>query len=94
MSWRTEFSDYPPADMPAVPASWVDVSWRNDSCPSFSHPASYALFVDYADRGSREFPEAARFCLYPADDRSDAPSVETESWDEMLAALAERGLNY
>ena len=42
--WRAEFPDYPVDDMPdPLPAGFVDHSWHNDDCPSFSHEATRTL---------------------------------------------------
>ena len=87
MTYRTEFPDFPEADMPAMPEGFVDASWKNDSCPCFvSEAAGLTLFVDYADASSREFPETTRFSLVRQ--ATDERLVDTDDWNAVLAAIA------
>ena len=68
-TWKECFPDYPAADMPPLPKCWVDVSWPNDSCPSFESESLHAvLYVDYVDTAKREFPEMPRFSVCALDD--------------------------
>lgn len=64
MTYRTEFPDFDPATMPAIPAGFRDTSWRQEQCPTFTAPL-LGLFVwtDYAAPAEREFPESPRFGL-------------------------------
>lgn len=64
MSYRTEFPDFDPSTMPAIPAGFVDTSWRQDMSPRFTCPLlGLAVWTDYADPEEREFPGSARFGL-------------------------------
>lgn len=84
-----EFPDFPAADMPAIPEGFVDVSWKNDSCPSFLNvDAGLVLFVDYLDPELREEPTCPRFSLGVWDDGSTGWTLAaTDDWAEILAAL-------
>lgn len=96
MTYRTEFPDFDPATMPTIPAAFVDVSWRQDTCPHFIDPwRSLSLFIDYADADRREFPETPRFGLYsqPLNECGGATDVGlqvelvlTDDWAEIMAA--------
>lgn len=96
MTFKTEFPDFDPATMPAIPVGFDDVSWANDVCPSFFAPADdLTLWIDYADPKRREFESAARFGLYhqrhddgaihPSADRLDL--YEGDNWADLLSAL-------
>jgi hypothetical protein len=92
--WKEEFPDFPDADMPPLVEGLEDISWHNDVCPSFSSEAlGVYLFVDYANAARREFPEGPRFRLSEYVGEGEGPGneiVETDDWDEVLAAIAGR----
>jgi hypothetical protein len=47
-----------------LPEGFRDVSFANDTCPSFQHDElDLLLFIDYADPSDREHPETERFSL-------------------------------
>jgi hypothetical protein len=66
MTFRTEFPDFDPTTMPAIPADWEDISWHNDACPSFKTPNGYTVWIDYADETQREFNAGERFGILDA----------------------------
>lgn len=70
MTYQSEFPDFDPATMPAIPAGFEDESWHNDVCPNF-HAAAEGLtvWIDYADPALSEFGEdgGARFNLVYGD---------------------------
>ena len=79
--WRYEFPDYPIADMPDVPGTWKDVSWHNDTCPSFETPSGNTVYIDRAIDADREMPGAERFHIMSAD------GVLVTSTDDWIVAL-------
>lgn len=84
-----EFPDYDPADLPAIPADWLDISWHNDACPSWQiDSATLPLFVyvDYADATRREFPEISRFSVHWEGDCL----FESDDWNAILVFVAAR----
>jgi len=85
--FRTEFPDYDPASMPAIPATWTDVSWHNDSCPSFDTGTGLMVYVDYADPEQREF-DSPRFSVIRDRETNDGCEVvlATDDWQAVLAA--------
>ena len=66
MSYRTEFPDYLPSDIPNVFLSgeWTDESWHNNSCPSFAN-GRCEVFVEPLNPSDRDIPECPRFSVYP-----------------------------
>jgi len=91
MPYRAEFPDFDPATMPAIPAGFDDVSWCNDSCPSFvDEGAGMILFIDFADPADREVPERPRFSVGEWD--GGATGVElfcSDEWPEVESFLAD-----
>ncbi|TYL70957.1 hypothetical protein [Bradyrhizobium cytisi] len=66
--YRTEFPDFPAADMPTMPRGFEDSSWHNDSCPSFtSEELGLRIWIDYADPAQREHDGGSRFMLEPSE---------------------------
>ena len=86
MSFKEEFPDFDPADMPAIPAGFDDVSWHNDMCPSFlNERAGLIIFVDYAEPAKREFPECPRFSVATWDNGACETTMDSEEWADVLA---------
>ncbi len=89
---RHEFPSYELKDMPddiknAVLKGWIeDVSWHNDSMPSFS-ANGLTLWVDFRERKLREFSEGKRFAVSRADDDANAPLIEFEEEGKVPSAL-------
>lgn len=95
MTFHIEFPDFPADEMPEVPASFDDVSWHNDACPSFvSDALGLQIFIDYKDPNQREFPETERFSVQSQDHGVEVsgPSLATDDWSEVLAFIAARTL--
>lgn len=80
------FPDFDPATLPAIPADWQDISWRQDCCPRFDAGAGISVFVDYLNPAEREFPDTNRFCV-SVDDTGD--SFASDDWAAVLAYVAE-----
>lgn len=99
MTYETEFPDF--GAMPAdVPAAWADSSWHNDACPSYEVAGDgfgfgFRLFVDYADKAKREFPESSRFSLHFSDHVGNVTVIaEGDDWPEMREAAERARLAY
>jgi hypothetical protein len=89
MTFRTEFPDFDPSTMPAIPADWEDTSWANDTCPTFMNEAlGLFLSVDFADEALREFEGGKRFYLSAYADGIGDTLLETDDWAEVLAFIA------
>jgi len=85
-----EFPDFPIASLPPIPAKWQEMSWHNDTAPSFGimHPDDnrplLQVYVDYPDPTMREFPDAPyRYVLIVGDNRDVTTSND---WDTILDA--------
>lgn len=88
MPITNEFPDYAPETLPAIPAGWEDTSWHNDACPSFT-VANVQVMIDYEVPELRETPELKRFSAFTFDDEGYTENfILTDSWDELLAAVA------
>lgn len=95
MTFQTEFPDFPVADMPAIPAGFDDVSWCNDTCPSFlNEAAGLIIFIDFPKVEDREEHAETRFSLRKYEDGtlSSDDDVETDDWLAIMEALIERGV--
>lgn len=81
-----EFPDYDLATLPAIPDDWQDISWHNDTCPSFEVLPEWHVFIDYADTALREFPDSpTRFSLQAV--RADGEFftlLDTNDWQFVL----------
>lgn len=91
--YKQEFPDFD-LDI-AIPEGFEDVSWVNDTCPSFQHKElDLLLFVDYADPSKREHEDTLRFSLITTEDGmlTDARDdlAYTDDFAEVLAKLEER----
>lgn len=86
MTYRTEFPDFDPATMPAIPADWRDTSWRNETCPCFA-TKGLSIFVDYVDPEQREFPECERFTVHDlsVNNTEDSVLYYSDDWAAVLA---------
>jgi hypothetical protein len=87
---QAEFPHYDVGTLPALPTGFVDSSWHNDACPSFTNEERrIQVFVDYADPMERECgPEACRFSLFTLDEHGDTAYISnTNQWGEMLALI-------
>lgn len=98
-TFRTEFPDFDPATMPAIPADWTDCSWHNDTCPSFiaAGVQDYAepnwwmvhVFVDFLSTADREFPGGSRFQVVLNDDNGATGLLATDDWSAVLDGVAD-----
>ena len=83
--------------MPAMPAQgdFVDTSWHNDACPSFTSDAlGLQIWIDFADKSVRDFDDGYHFIVVRQDDGivvGDA-ILETDDWNEVLAVIEQEQL--
>ncbi|OCC05135.1 hypothetical protein BA190_09470 [Labrys sp. WJW] len=82
MSYRTEFPDFDPATLPAIPAHWVDQSWHNDMCPSWAAGLA-TVFVDHVQPEKRDIPDLPRFSVMVG----EAEAYSGDDWQAVLAAV-------
>lgn len=92
MTFQTEFPDFDETTMPVIPAGFEDVSWHNDTCPSFlNETAGLIIFVDFADVTLREFDDGKRFSLGIWDNGSiGEPVAESDDWQDIETAIRAR----
>jgi hypothetical protein len=66
------FPDYNLADLPQIPANFVEDSWRHDVCPSYACQVGDSQFVkiwcDYPSPAAREISGAPRYAVTGAKD--------------------------
>jgi hypothetical protein len=91
MTYRNAFPTF--ALDVAIPSGWKDSSYRNDTCPSWQtdSPVPHQrvrVFVDYADRSEREFPDEQRFNAYVENDVSGTVHwfFGSDRWEEVTQA--------
>ena len=82
MTYKTEFPDFEP---PAIPVNWIDQSWHNDVCPSWSVGA-FRVWIDYADPNQREYPDVPRFRV--TDDEVAEILFSSDAWGDILSFVA------
>lgn len=91
-NWQIEFPDFTAADMPRIPEGFEDVSWHNDSCPSFlNERAGLMIFVERIAPEDREDEGTPRFGL--AEWKEGATGTyyaQGEVWADILKAIAGR----
>ena len=95
MSKRTLASEFPPASDYTVPksvhaAGWVDSSWHNDICPSFTHEKKgLRLWVDNNDPMLREGEGRPIYVLTRINDCEEWEEdlLATDSYDEIESRL-------
>lgn len=92
MSYAIEFPDFV-LDV-AVPATWQDLSWRNDGCPFFLASPSVGVLVGYSDPAMREDSDAPRFIIVAMEDGmhlvEESTLLTTDDWQAVLAFIDER----
>lgn len=95
-SYRYEFPNFD-YEIPTLPKGFVDVSWHNDICPSFScdlnEKQEMILWVNYADENRRECG-GLQFALVVKNKENDSDpfnfdsELETNSWDAILEKIS------
>ena len=88
--FSTEFPDFPAADFPAMPETFVDTSWRNDACPSITSDAlGLTIWIDYADPAKREHD--GKYLRFSVQNQSagieTSGGFDTDDWSEVLALI-------
>lgn len=85
--WQQVFPDFLPECMPAIPETWRDVSWENDSCPCFSAPAaggmSIFVYVGFPEDG------AQTFTVHNWIDDTDLFEHNFDVWDDVIKHVEE-----
>lgn len=83
-NWKEEFPDFD--HMPDIPQNWTDVSWHNDSCPSFEC-GKLRIWVDYQNPDLREVSTPYRFGVMTIDDDNGNQEslLDTDDWSEILS---------
>lgn len=85
-TYRTEFPDFDPATMPALPAHFEDHSWNQDTCPIFSSEwCGVNVGIDYADKTLREYEDGTRFFA----SHVCGEEINTDNWNDVLAFIAQ-----
>ena len=68
-----------------IPKEWKDVSYANDTCPSFECNG-YQIFIDNEDNDEREIKDGYRFHIIDVDEYGygKKPRLETNEFSEVL----------
>ena len=77
-----------------IPKEWEDVSYSNDTCPSFEFKG-YQIFIDNQNINEREYQgnNGKRFHIINSDDYGygKKPLLETNNFFEVLEFVNEKG---
>ena len=97
--WEIDFPEFS-GTMPDIPDSWLDSSYRNDTCPNFivmqggngdSNFQTCRVWIDCANPAERENPESKRFSItYDRDGEYSDQIFASDSWSEILDYIAIR----
>lgn len=97
MSYRDEFPDFGDVDV-TIPDGFQDLSWHNDTCPSFgmelpgypeSDPRWIRVFIDYADKTKSEHPDNPRFLAVVDGELGSEPATQlaSDAWKAVVGWL-------
>jgi hypothetical protein len=94
--WAQEFPEFPPADIPPMPAGFIDDSWGDDACPSFrrdERESCVRIWIAEADEYARDAESQTRFSIAREWDDGRIPDalLDTDDWSEVLAYIAAMG---
>jgi hypothetical protein len=93
MTYQTEFPDFSPSTLPAIPEGWTDTSWHNDACPSFNTGKGVIVFIDFEDPADRE-SEGSEHRFHIMADPEVADHNEdlfaSNDWDAILHFVAQK----
>jgi hypothetical protein len=78
---KNAFPEYDTATLPLIPATWEDISWRNDVCPSWQSNG-YQIFVNFENPDDREYSGGERFLV--SDITTNEVYLMTDDWNEVL----------
>lgn len=91
MSYATEFPDFPASDIPTdIPPDFMDSSWHNDECPSFTSDArGLTLWVNYPDLDPADHGSRFSVVLSTETYLNSAGywSFDSDSWADTLAEI-------
>ena len=68
-----------------IPKTWENVSYANDTCPSFLFN-NYLIFIDHKNDKKRELQGNKRFHIINNDDYGNGvePLLETDNFEDVL----------
>jgi len=75
------FPEYDMTTLPAIPTMWIDVSYRNDVCPSWI-ANEFHIFVDWPKPEEREYPEMERYTVLERE--TGGSLLQSDDWQEIL----------
>jgi len=86
MAYSDAFPTFPPSSLPSIPSEWMDISLHNDTCPLWSTPSGYLVYVDFEDVSEREFEDSKRFTVIASAELDPCCDVvlESDEWAEVL----------
>jgi hypothetical protein len=75
------FPEYDTTTLPPIPTMWIDVSYRNDVCPSWI-ANEFHIFVERANPEEREYPEVERYTVLERE--TGGVLLQSDNWDDVL----------
>jgi hypothetical protein len=73
----------------SIPEDWVDESYRNDACPSWS-VAGLHIYADHVDPDQREYKTPDRFSIWLLGEYNESENsfeFHTNDWGEVLRVV-------
>lgn len=77
---KDAFPEFDTATLPPIPATWRDISWRHDACPSWQW-GGYQIFLNFENPKKREYA-GERFSV--CDIEFGDCLLTTDDWDAVL----------
>ena len=82
----------------AIPKTWVNESYHNDACPSYSYNG-WQIFIDHPDPDMRDVKEMQRFGVVVAENYGnglgiDTPEFSSDDFQEVLNFVSKPAPKY
>jgi hypothetical protein len=92
-TYQSEFPDFRSEWIPQLPEGFVDTSWHNDACPSFTDDVlGLVVWINYPDADQREWEGSGRYGLTHLDEDGEhaqdlSRDIDSDDWDEIMDGI-------
>lgn len=87
-TYLTEFPTFAGETLPDIPADWIDVSWHNDTAPSWKAGELY-VYIDHANAALRECHDMPRFTVMSIGGAENEYFYHGDEWEAVLKTVSE-----